>query len=738
MRPSDHKWAEVVNVFYNCRVDGRDATFGVSGAQGTGHFRRETGRLDANDVTRVLAHFAEPPRQEAVQKALATDHMVAIEGPHRTGKRSGAIVALHRKAPDDIFVLSPVSTLKELAKHDYERGKGYLVDHVGIPAAEPEQTWGAVRDVVREAGAFLVVTLQKPADVDVVLCVHWERPPLEDVLHAHLPGDESLHHAFPADYDMTAVAKAAARIRAGTSVDEVLAGLSAKTSFEDGHIPELVTLVFSPGVELDEFDRRLAALKARMPGTAPESDLITVDENGVRQFKDPGDQTRVLAELNERLPKAGWDSIRAWLHEIVRENDLPVASGLAKLAEIDLVDVERSFLQPWSAGDIGWRGQTTATLVLWTMCLQESSLPIALRIVKGWAQQGTATQRQTAAVALSGEIGVRFPAEAVDEIWRLLQRSSPSDEGVYTAAVARLFATLAQEGDDSGLVLELLGHRLNAEKPASQQVLRSVLDVLSVRHGLADDLAVGTFLDREPERAELVGTLWDAALREPGRQREALDALLAGFERFTPEQAREIREVLAKRQAHTWHPPPETFTEEEEDPEPYPVVERRPLRPARKRLLRKSRTDEVSKPQAHEVLVYEVDGSFVLEASKSATSVAVVDMTRDKPVVVSFLIRSRERTPFAVRVTFACTVTDPVRVVADDARTFMHNRLTSHRRVFQLGTGRAVSEVDVVRRDVTAQIRAFLHVRPMSMTGLTIRLADVDVLAYQVRDEDVS
>lgn len=180
---------------------------------------------------------------------------------------------------------------------------------------------------------------------------------------------------------------------------------------------------------------------------------------------------------------------------------------------------------------------------------------------------------------------------------------------------------------------------------------------------------------------------------------------------------------------------------------PYPIVTHWPLAPSPKRgplgMGKKFREpDELPKAAAHEMLVFRVDGEYVPDFGRlgprdeqvvRASHVSLVDMSRDAPVLVAVSIQSGEASAFTVHVTFTCTVNDPVVVVRDgvNAATVLHSYLTSHQRLFELGLTRKFSDINEVIRDVSAQVRAYFEVRPITVPGMTIRLAGVEVLTPQ-------
>jgi hypothetical protein len=186
--------------------------------------------------------------------------------------------------------------------------------------------------------------------------------------------------------------------------------------------------------------------------------------------------------------------------------------------------------------------------------------------------------------------------------------------------------------------------------------------------------------------------------------------------------------------------------------QPYPIVEQRSLEPARvkgKLLWRKEYREhgELPTPNAHHVFVYRVDGEYVLDSAQrrldeeqvvNATHVSLVDLTRDAEVIVELAIPCAEADDFTMRVTFVCTVTSPVSVVREgrgDAETTLRAYLKSHHRIFELGLEYRLDQVNEVRRDVNAQVKAFTTIKPPVISGIAVELRSVEVLTpAEVRD----
>ena len=595
------KVADVMNLFFK-GVSAPGSVFGSADSAGRGRrFGPDTGKIDARDVNHALGHYVPPPCEDRATEFLRDDHVVVVAGQRGSGKRAGAISMLRQCTTGPLVALSPVMTPNELAERKYDREHGYLVVDLVDTAkeADTEFMWAALRDAVQEAGAFLVITRTAvaPETPGAVKSVFWTRPEIETVLRAHLGEDSDavreLLAVVPADCPMSDLADVAARVTAGESVQDALRHLDiafAQTvrewfnkSPKRKEIVEITALAFITGVSEREYESRVTRLEAELEivfplpeqepvegGVEPvleqsragrlgqdslmKTQKVIWEQAAVRVlvFKDPGYRSCVLAELSTRMPTPFWDAVRVWIYQIIEEGaDFDVALGLAMLAEADVVEVEHSFLERWSRGELGNKGRETAAIVLWLMCFDEALTPVALRIVRGWAMFGTSEQRLTAALALSGELAARFPTEAVRRIWKMLERSTAADDESYVRAFAALFATLVHETDNGPIPLGLLVRVLDDfdVKPPQlgrrELVMRSVLAVLTVRGGPEHLLVICQFIRKRPDRLCLVARLWATVLRNRLYRREAVRALLRCIDLLTPEETRDLGEALA-------------------------------------------------------------------------------------------------------------------------------------------------------------------------------------------------
>jgi|GEM_PF-2399183 len=177
----------------------------------------------------------------------------------------------------------------------------------------------------------------------------------------------------------------------------------------------------------------------------------------------------------------------------------------------------------------------------------------------------------------------------------------------------------------------------------------------------------------------------------------------------------------------------------------YPVVRELALTPAQRRIFGRSR-DITNLPAAEPgtVLVFEVSTGHIAFTERrhlngredlvvDAVSVCLVS-TRPRTVVVQLGLPSRSSADdFSVLVDFRCCVEDP-EVVAAAGMTDLSGPLRAHLRqdasLAQVTAARSVEEINEVRLEVEARIRAHCRLRPpnIDIDGMSIRLQGVRVL----------
>ncbi|MFB9683273.1 hypothetical protein [Amycolatopsis plumensis] len=574
----------VVNQF-NAPIYADGARFGT-GPQRPARIKAATGKLDDADVRAELSHYVSPPRYDQALAALRKDHVVGLHGGQGTGKRAGAAALLREVTHGPLYLLSPMIGLKTLAEREYTAGSGYIVaDRIAErKAADVDFTWRTIRDRVRDQGAYLVVTTTaEPGEVDAVAQVCWEPPDLGKVLRARLTGRddadavaEQVLRAWPDGGRLTDLVAVAADLTGGTSVGEALPKLDAslhervRAWFDEQRDERdylaVTALAFLDGARQRTFEAALGKLELKLAETVlagepdplerPKPELIRqhrmqlyaedslikverVGSDGIARhcprFREPRYRRFALAELWAREEAPFWDGVSAWLDEVMPQESLRVAAGLAELANYAFDEVD-DILAPWAEGQKGWAGQATATHVLWLLSYDEALAPEALRLAARWAARGTPAERWTGAMALSGELGARYPHEAANRLWQLVLQSH-TVTGDAHVALAGLFVTLTRRSEDAALVLTLLDGRLKKlAKPGAtpayaRAAIRAILAVLSAHDRISGRHAATAYLCGAGDRTAAVqGRLWAAVLRNRPTRKRALTVLRSALD----------------------------------------------------------------------------------------------------------------------------------------------------------------------------------------------------------------
>jgi hypothetical protein len=580
--------------------------------------RARTGRLTEEETSELSEHFAEPPLFQAAVKALHRDRVVVLGGARGLSKRTSAVCLLLNVGAAPLEAVSPTLSLEDLSKHDFEAGHGYLVeDWQSVPHADMgDFNWRVLRDHVSDAKAYLVITAERGQGGRSIERFNWEAPSAAQVLAVYAAGTDAAGRIaevagkVPNTCRVGALAVIGRRLAAGEDPATIVEWLSqdpgrhvrewlSAEARTDDEIQLIVTLSFAAGQsqrifeamhsrlvdalrrmgllpdpedekeDADEGDRARAAPRSRGLSASrtrrSPNELMERKDGHVRfRGKDAGYQylthRHALQELWAEYDMTFWVAVHGWLTELIGDTaihdvQVSVALGLTMLAFTALDEVEESYLHSWAAGEQAWSGQCTAVYVLWLMSRDDTLAPIALRIATSWVNSGDPGCQWTAAAALSGELGVVYPAEAASRLWHLVgQWKDVPTKAVV--AMAGLFATLARDpdGQDACRVLELLSERLDRasrrageddETPGQPSVSwrndrrnrerarLCIVEVLSARDPKTKQPSITSLLNARPDCLDLVAGLWATVLRHRPYRKAALVALLdavSGFE----------------------------------------------------------------------------------------------------------------------------------------------------------------------------------------------------------------
>ena len=485
-----------------------------------------------------------------------------------------AMLAQARSLEEPLVGLSPAITVEQLAERSFDKGVGYLVSDMFDDELVPELRdfhWRNVCRTIRNSKAHLVVTIgadSRIARSAVIRHISWQRPKAADALRAHLGAAmiddaviDGVAEALGTSYPLAEIGAIARRISTADDIGEILADLQGvgrlavakwldETEMQIPAVLEVAALAFVVGVSERIFEAELRELKARIAEFAPDTDttsdkaraeidlrfrqlrkhrtdhpLLTVRQLPVGRgsgslairhvdFRVPTYRQHVINELWSQLDAEFWDAMRRWLHGIAADghSDLinSVAIGLALLCLVAPDEVIDSYLNPWTDEDASWNEQTTALYVVWRISMLGQLAPLALQIAIHWAGQGSRTQRRAATYAFSGELGARFPIEAVKRLTQLADQG----EALARQAHALLFATLAEQGTDAAVVLHEMRRRMSVEtdRPSSDLVLDAVVDLLLIRDPRSGRPSIALFLIANPLRTADIAPLWARTL----------------------------------------------------------------------------------------------------------------------------------------------------------------------------------------------------------------------------------
>ncbi|MGC5285704.1 hypothetical protein [Micromonospora sp. DT231] len=585
--------ARVINQFYG-QVHATSATFGVSGgAVGGGH--ASVGRLPAVDVDHALRYFAPPDGYVRAAVLLREQGLVFLTGDEGTGRRASAFALLRDRIGTDgrINGLSPAVSLAQLVESEFVSGRGYVVlDWLGEKRDGVVQAFDAGRlaDRLKRAGAHLVVTTDQRATARRDLgsfTVQWSPPDPSSIFQVYLeragtlaeaeidlvsariaelrlPGEVArLLDRLPqgvgaalAEVEHTEQIRVSKWFATTSSWDDLLwvgalafAHALPERTFEEKHarlreIEHAEDLRRSTLVEAGTTAEPLqgrrtlyrdGGLVARRYGDDPVGNVGWEERRVV--FVADGMREHVLRELYEcdyRL----WRPLRIWINELAGSGSVEVRLQLALAVTLLARDRNAApevwdMLGQWSRGRAAER--FTAVSALSFMAGEDALAPAALRLVLDWTDGAGQSPAVTAAMALGGPLGMRYPTEAERWLWHLSTRGRPI-RLLAARSLGLLFCTAADELDSATLLLKRLVLRLRRtleQAPDPRWVsyaVETVLEVLSAEHLEHSEPVVARLLRLCPSAVKPVGVLWAEVLRSLPHRSTAMDTLSATLE----------------------------------------------------------------------------------------------------------------------------------------------------------------------------------------------------------------
>lgn len=259
---------------------------------------------------------------------------------------------------------------------------------------------------------------------------------------------------------------------------------------------------------------------------------------GVGAQHHPGFRTRrqrdlVMELLYQRYGNDVWGPVNLWLHEVadqsvVTDAQISVAYGLGRFALHAFDEVRSQYLEHWAAG--GWTQRTCAVYALWSMAESDDLAPPALSLATGWVHNRGPERAITAAIALGGALGKRYPSEAMRRLWPLALRGR-AISGYARLAIGNLLAIESADETDSGGVARYLANKIRpllkpqAATDERRAALWAVVGVLDLNGRSAEVPLAAQVLRERPGIAQSLGELWAGSLRSAPHRSDAVAAL---------------------------------------------------------------------------------------------------------------------------------------------------------------------------------------------------------------------
>ncbi|MBB1261003.1 hypothetical protein [Streptomyces alkaliterrae] len=235
------------------RVEG-DVIVGQTVYQlGTGRTGAASGEIPADTLDELAACFSDVQPGDTADggvldrlvERLRSERLLVLAGPRHSGRRSAALVLLHRLGVETVRALDRDTPPGELAAR-LDASCGYLLgelDHQRTGELREAQLMAAREALVEHDGHLVVITGPEPR-LEHVTIARWYPPPARHVLHAHLrhltdetaagrlvrhPAVEAFLHHAPQPREVAAFAELAARHVRGEEGEEALADFSRAT-----------------------------------------------------------------------------------------------------------------------------------------------------------------------------------------------------------------------------------------------------------------------------------------------------------------------------------------------------------------------------------------------------------------------------------------------------------------------------------------------------------------------------
>ncbi|MGR4853365.1 hypothetical protein [Streptomyces sp. LARHCF252] len=416
--------------------------------------RALSGPIPHSEIEELQDVFRGCPSFDEALERLRDDRLVILSGGRETGRRTAALMLLHRLGVDRMRSLDPPESFSALADQ-VDASAGYVLCDLPVSRNRPlrEAQLLSLRERLERAHARVVITVEPSAALGAVPSVRWEPPSAEDLLHAHVTAATG-ESAWPDLCGLTAVKEFLTRYH---RPDEIKGFALRLVAHHRGEIDEAELAAFGETAVATQVTRWLTEEKPDLRDKAFLVSLAVFDKapyavtaelaDGLfvrlHTIQDPGirpsipvfgssreDRLRlahadgyVTAEITEWGPLEGkycarfrdertapmlleevWNlhpsarpAFAEWIRKLADDRRPLVrtraASAAALLATADLSSTMAHLIEPWADGRKSHAWLTAANALTMTYLLE---VPTVSRILHDWCTGDVESRRWTA------------------------------------------------------------------------------------------------------------------------------------------------------------------------------------------------------------------------------------------------------------------------------------------------------------------------------------------------------
>jgi hypothetical protein len=428
--------------------------------------------------------FREGKGFDAALSHLRTDRYVLLSGGRETGRRSAALMLLHRLGADRLLELDPPASFPALSDQ-LESRAGHVLCELSVSRSRPLRRPHllALREELERRHAYLVINVEPSAALGSIPVVRWEPPAAQDMLYAHVTAAVG-ESAWPVLHALDPVREFLAQQHGPRQIEEYAEQLVAlhrgEADEEDlaaygeaalrtqinhwltGPDPDLREKAFL--ISLAVFDQAPYAVAAEVgdvlftrlhklekPGVPPYLPVFgtsrlerlrlarangfmgtEVTEQGplvgkfFAEFRDRRTAELLLEEVWNLHPSAR-PALAEWIRKLAEDRRPLVrtraASAAARLAHSDLSSALAHLIEPWADARDPYSWLAAANALTMAQLL---GVPTVLRILHDWCT-GEAESRRWTAIRAFGLLGPVHHEEALDALLDAIHRRPPAD-----------------------------------------------------------------------------------------------------------------------------------------------------------------------------------------------------------------------------------------------------------------------------------------------------------------------